>query len=348
MVTIKEIASRANVSIATVDRVIHNRGKVAPDTEEKIKQILKELDYKTNVFARSLKLQKIFKFGILIPDLSQDSNYWENPVKGIKKAQTELSAHKVNVEFFHYNKYSAASFREAVCRALAEDLDGLLIAPVSSHTFYEIIEVIPDNLPYVLFDSNIPNSKSISYIGQDAYQSGILAAKLMSQLISETGCIAVIRVLPADYHIDRRANGFHSYFKEKTEFRTVTYDVDGNGNKKLFKKLLKKIIAENVTLQGIFVTNVCTHKIADQIKDMSLQGKTRLIGYDLIEENIHYLKEGIIDYLISQSPEMQGYQGIYALYRRVVLNERVKARIMMPLDIMTKENIDYYQSFDED
>ena len=72
-----------------------------------------------------------------------------------------------------------------------------------------------------------------------------------------------------------------------------------------------------------------------------------LIGYDLIEENIAFLKEGIIDFLISQRPEVQGYQGIYALYRHVVLNERIQDKIMMQLDVVTKENIDYYQCYEK-
>ena len=58
MTTISEIAHRARVSIGTVDRVIHNRGRVAKKTEEKIKKIIKELDFKPNIYARNLKLKK--------------------------------------------------------------------------------------------------------------------------------------------------------------------------------------------------------------------------------------------------------------------------------------------------
>ncbi len=346
MITIKTIAEKAKVSIGTVDRVIHNRGKVAPETEKRVKQVLKEFNYKPNVFARNLKLRKTFKFGILMPELIQDSKYWENPVKGINKAQSELKSHKVKIEFFHYDKYSEKSFKTNVLQVLEANLDGLLIAPVLSNAFHKFVQTIPPNLPYVFFDSKIPNSKSLSYIGQDAYQSGILAAKLMSQIINDRGSIAIIRVLPEDHHINRRADGFHSYFKDNNKHRIVIYDVDGNGDRKLFKKCYRRISSENNDLQGIFVTNVSTHKIADQIIEASLKDRVRLIGYDLIEENIKYLREGIIDYLISQSPEMQGYQGIYTLYRHVVLNENVDEKIMMQLDIVTKENIDYYQRFE--
>jgi LacI family transcriptional regulator len=53
---------------------------------------------------------------------------------------------------------------------------------------------------------------------------------------------------------------------------------------------------------------------------------------------------GVIDFLISQQSERQGYEGIYVLYRRVVLNLPSRKKVLMQLDIITKENIEYYQS----
>ena len=58
MVTIKNIAELANVSIGTVDRVIHNRGEFSLKTEEKVRKVIKELNYKPNVIARSLVTKK--------------------------------------------------------------------------------------------------------------------------------------------------------------------------------------------------------------------------------------------------------------------------------------------------
>ena len=63
-----------------------------------------------------------------------------------------------------------------------------------------------------------------------------------------------------------------------------------------------------------------------------------MIGYDLVDENIRLLREGAIDFLISQRPGRQGYLGILVLYRHVVLNETVDRTIMMPIDIITREN----------
>ena len=112
MVTINEIEKRANVSVGTVDRVIHNRGRVSQKTAAKVKKIIKELDYKPNILARSLSLSRTFQFGVFMPDISPDNHYWEAAIRGIEKAQEELKVHKVNISYYHYDGYSEESFIE--------------------------------------------------------------------------------------------------------------------------------------------------------------------------------------------------------------------------------------------
>jgi len=64
----------------------------------------------------------------------------------------------------------------------------------------------------------------------------------------------------------------------------------------------------------------------------------------LIDENIKSLKDGGIDFLISQQSERQGYESLYSIYRYVVLKEPVEQKNMMQVDIVIKENIGYYKS----
>jgi LacI family transcriptional regulator len=172
-----------------------------------------------------------------------------------------------------------------------------------------------------------------------------MANKLMHLSVRQSGSLAIIRINPVDNHIEERRHGFLDYFQNDREFNISTYDVKGNGNAQHFQKLLAKIIRENKNIQGIFVTNVLAHRIADQLKEHLLHKKIHLIGYDLVDENVEYLRDGTIDFLISQRPEIQGYRGVYSLYRHIVLKESVQEKIMMQLEIVTKENIDYYQLY---
>lgn len=64
----------------------------------------------------------------------------------------------------------------------------------------------------------------------------------------------------------------------------------------------------------------------------------RIIGFDLLKENIEYLNKGIIDFLINQRPEEQGYMGINYLYKKLVLQEETESTNYIPLEIILKEN----------
>ena len=349
MATIKEIAQLANVSIGTVDRVIHNRGRVSTDTKKKIQQIIKELNYKPNIIARQLKLSKNYTFGVLMPELHQDSKYWERPALGIYKAKKELEGHKIEIKFFHFNRYSEESFFEKSNQILKENLDGLLITPILIRPAKELTYKIPKEIPYVFFDSDIPDSNRLTFIGQDPYRGGKLAAKLMRMMTGNEGNIVIIRILPEDYHIDQRMEGFKKYYIDNNEINSVQiYEWQEQKDLNSFNIVSQKILEEQSDLQGIFVTNALTYLIASFFESYCSKKNVRIIGYDLIKQNIDYLRSEVIDFLISQSPITQGYQGIYSLYRYLVLEQNVDDKIMMPIDIVTKENIDFYKYSSKD
>ncbi|MGA2623699.1 MAG: substrate-binding domain-containing protein [Bacteroidota bacterium] len=341
--SIKLIAAKALVSIGTVDRVLHNRKGVSEKTRVKIQRIVSALGYTPNIYARNLSLAKTYHFGVLMPKLAQDSGYWQIPVEGMKKAARELAAYKVNVSFFHFDRYSEASFKSAFQRANGDHLDGLLIAPVLSHAAEKLLPAIPHRTPYVFFDSNIPGANSLSFIGQDPFQSGLLAAGLMLRMMKTGGRVAIVKVTPEDFHINERIRGFQAGMQSTNDIRTLLYEVDSQQGNAGFDRVTAKILGENRDLVGMFVSNAWTHPFAHHISSSGRRKKIFIVGYDLVEKNIELLKQGCIDFLISQRPEMQGYEGIYSLYRHGVLREKVTKKIMVPIDILTKENIGYYQ-----
>ena len=221
MATVKDIAKLANVSIGTVDRVIHNRGYVSVDAMKRIKQAIKTLNYSPNIYARQLKLAKKYEFGILVPELTYDNNYWEEPELGMQKAGKELRSHNIKLKFFYFDPRSVDSFKEKCAQILKEELDGLLISPVLINPTKEFVSRIPHKTPYIFIDSDLPRTRRIAFIGQDAYKSGILAGKLMRMIIGDSGDIAIIRVIPESYNLELRIKGFQSYFQDNNFNNTI-------------------------------------------------------------------------------------------------------------------------------
>ncbi len=67
MATLKDIAEKAGVSIGTVDRIMHNRGRFSPETAEKVRRIMEELDYRPNLMARHLSRSAECRIGLFLP-----------------------------------------------------------------------------------------------------------------------------------------------------------------------------------------------------------------------------------------------------------------------------------------
>jgi LacI family transcriptional regulator len=342
MITIKDIAQKTHVSIGTVDRVLHGRGRVAKKTEEKILALVKKTGYKTNIHGRNLVLKKTFHFGIIMPQITQDSSYWEILYNGIEHALADLSAFNIKAQYFFFDKYSEPSFKLAASKALKSKVSGLLIAPVLSDACALFVHSVPPEIPYVYVDSTVPGTTPLAYIGQDSFQSGVCAAKLMNLLIGAQASVAIIRILPADFHINERAKGFSSFFGKIPGVSVHTFDAGGGTTQPQFVDCIASIKASIPDCKGFFVTNALTHRVVNAMQTISGE-KMRFIGYDLVDENRRLLAKGHIDFIISQKTREQGYQGIYTLFRHLVLKEQCAREILMPIEIVMDENLLYYQ-----
>ena len=101
-IRIKDIALLAGVSKGTVDRVLHNRGKVSREKEQRIRAIMEKLNFKPNVIARSLSIasKKQYIIKAIIPFYTQ-GQYWEFIHDGVKKAADEFLNYNI---IMNYNK----------------------------------------------------------------------------------------------------------------------------------------------------------------------------------------------------------------------------------------------------
>lgn len=341
VVTIKDIAEKAGLSIGTVDRVLHGRGRVSKKTEDKIKAIVLTTGYRTNIHARNLSMSSIHNFGVIMPHPFQDSGYWDILCKGIDQAERDLATFNIHRHYFFFDKYSEESFINSANKALEQGMGGLLIAPVLFDASSAFVKSIAAEIPYVYVDSTIPLTIPLASIGQDSYLSGVCGAKLMKVLLGGMGNVAVLRMLPNDFHINERVRGFSSAFDSGSSVKIHLFDLDGGLDDVSFAARVRDIEENLSPCNGFFVTNAETHRVAKALGDES-QSK-HIIGYDCVDENLRLLKKGAIDFIISQNTLEQGYKGINTLFRHLVLKEKCASKVDLPIDIVIAENCSHYE-----
>jgi LacI family transcriptional regulator len=165
---IKDIAIKAGVSTGTVDRVIHNRGRVAPDVQKRVLEILEEMNYEPNLIARALGSKKDYRIAALIPDPAHD-DYWLEPQDGILKAEEGVKQYGVGVQQYIFNPYDVHSYIEQAKKLTETNPDGIFLSPIfyrDTMPFFTLWQ--EKNIPFVLFNTQISESGALSYVGQDS------------------------------------------------------------------------------------------------------------------------------------------------------------------------------------
>ena len=344
---VKEIARRANVSIGTVDRVIHNRKGVSENTKQKINAIIEELNFQPNKMASLLASRKILTFAILIPAVSNETDYWSYPLNGIKQAAAEIKQFGVTVKYYFYDLDSKSSFNTAADELLNSEPHAILLAPSFVEESIILVKKIRDlGLPFAFINSDLPNQDNLTYIGPELYQSGKLAAQLINFAIQKSDKVLTVNIstdLENDHHLLRKEQGFKKFFDEagKTN-ELITLNINETKLAAVEKSLLSALSIDT-NIKAIFVTNSRVNIVA-RILEKHNKKDILLIGYDFLKKNINYLLSEQITFLICQRPKEQGYLGIMALYKYLFKISEVEKSIYMPIDIITKENYQFYNS----
>lgn len=347
--TIKDIARMAGVSAGTVDRVLHNRGDVSIASREKVQKVLDEIDYHPNMFAIGLAAKKRYRILCVIPYYIEH-DYWHTVTEGINRAAQELRPFNVSIEYLYYHHADRISY-EKICAQLREEImDAVLIAPNFRGETRALTAHLEDNkIPYAFIDFNIEDTHALCYVGQDSQESGYIAAKILMREYKEGQELILFlnnnKNSPAEIQMQRRMEGFMNFIT--SEYRhLIVHDVVLNK---------EDDVANRQTLEEFFTThpqaalgavfNSRVYQVADYLQETGhhLEG---LVGYDLLQKNVEYLKSGEVNYLIGQRPRLQGYCSVKALCDHIVFKRPVTAVKYMPIDILMKENINFYFEFE--
>ncbi len=346
IIRIKDIAKAAGVSIGTVDRVLHNRGKVSEDALKKVTAVLKKNEYKPNLIARTLGSNKAYRLVTLLPNPEQDP-YWAFTHKGILQAENEWSHYGVSIVTCVFDLQEKKSFEEAAKKVLKLKPDGILIAPIFYKEALPVFKTFFDKaIPYALFNTHIKESNAISFIGQDLYHSGRVAAELICIGQKGPGTFSVLHVdedLNDSIHLLEKEKGFKDYVNEFYDGHSVIESLNRTSSTDFsFKKRLATLL-KKPDLKGIFVSS--SRGTATAASFLKSHGKNgiRLVGYDLLEKNVEYLNSGVIDFLIHQKPQQQAFEGISCLVNHLIFKKSPQPINLFPLEVITRQNMPSYQ-----
>ena len=273
-VSLKDIAESLGVSKALVSLVLNNKGNergINKETQQKVRDKAKELNYSPNQYARGLRTGKTDTLGLIVPDLS-------NIFYGKLCKSIEMKASELGYDLIISNSYEDPEREiKLINNLLSKNIDGLILA--SSLESCKDLQFIKDrNFPLVLIDRIFPEFKvdSVSV-------SNVEGAKQAVEYLQKEGYSKIACLTISPVYVSSIADRIKGYVEgvddsENTFLIQIPHDDIDNGIENAIKQI------ESEKYDAIFcVNNNLTKSLLKKINQKNIETNYKIISFDDLE-----------------------------------------------------------------
>lgn len=304
------VADLAGVSRGTVDRVLNNRAHVRPDVQERVMAALEETGYLSprSAYQNSLTGQNFapLKLGVLLPNWTGHFK-WEI-INGIEAAQAELTDFHVTILMEECQTDIPEENLEKLNNLVKQGIQGLSICTINDPAIEKrVSELVASGIPIITYNSDLPQSNRLCFVGQDYKKSGRIAAELISKCISPSSRIlATVGNLEFDGH-RARLHGFNERMEEVGFSQDQIQVLETYNNYQITYRKVLDALEKDPEIAAIYMANRSVSGCTKAVEAAHKTGKIRIICHDISERTKVHLKNGEIDFSISQDIYQQGY-----------------------------------------
>jgi DNA-binding LacI/PurR family transcriptional regulator len=334
MVTIKDVAKKAKVSVSTVSRVINNKPDVSKKTRERVFQVIKEINYQPNYIARSLVNGKTNTVGFFYRDITGFGITHPFAIEVINGIYSELYKHNLDLTFFIKDTKllnSTLSITD-VCRR--KKVDGAILSGFREYEHYAK-DIRGTSIPIVLIDFPI-EGRRVSYVTSDNLGGSIKAIEHLIGLGHKK--IGFINGgLWA--HVSReRLKGYRQALKkynisfkenlvEETDFTPETAE-----------NAVEKLIYNNRDITAFFcASDLIAAGAIKRLKEMGFRIPTdiSIVGFDDIEQSKSYRPPLTT---VQQDKRKIGCEAVKLIVKMINDNKYVPQRIKLPTKLVIRQS----------
>ena len=337
-VTLEDVARKAGVSRATVDRVLNERGNVKKSTAERVYRAV----FNTNYFIGPLADADdkiIYKFDFVFPILK--TAYFDNFCKEIASSRLAFARLNARVQAHMVDGLGPEVLAQKLLEVGA-DSDGIAFVALDHPLVREAVDALhKDGIGVVSLVSDLSRSKRLAYVGLDNRAAGRTAALLMGRFLGDksSGSIALFPGRPSYRGHEEREAGFKSMIRERFSRFNVADMPGPQYDNAVARAQVLTAINEIPDLVAIYNTAGATDGIAKALKSANRERDIVFVAHELSDITRSYLIDDTIDVIINQDIRHEIFSAIELLVRNKK-GEKNELSVRQPrVEIYLSENI---------
>ncbi len=324
-ITIKEIAEKAGVSIGTVDRVLHNRGRFSEKTAKRINEICSEYGYVSNAVGRAMSMQRNENKIAVVINKKEINNFSFLIHEGVEDYACSVRDYNISFEFHDMKENSADELSSILSSLNPSDYKGIILRPIDDQSVNDnLLRFSGANIPIVTCSAEMKNIKAIAYVGQDHYKLGRMLGCTLSHVAKEEQHILIVVGMLNNTARKTKLEGFIDYLEERGKPYKIEKMVEVTSREYDIQEEIKQALADNPDINSIYIHVVDLIPCLDAIRDYKkFRGLVYSYGHPKFTQP--YIKSGALDFAVYENPYEQGYKAgeamfSYLLYGRVPEN----------------------------
>lgn len=266
--------------------------------------------------------------------------FWKTVEQGAMDAGEELGT---RVTFIAPEDESQIDVQiEMMEQAIKDKADAIVLAPLDTDKLNDVVNKAANRgIPVLTLDSDVTTKTRVASIGTSNESAGSIAARNAARMMDGKGEIAIISFVEGAQTAIARNEGFISEIEEnhKGSIEIVGVEYCG-GDAEVAKKQALDFIRKYPKLKCIYGANEGSAVgAAAAVKELGKQDEISVIGFDSSDEEIEYLREGVIDGMMVQNPYNMGYLGVRNI-NKVLDEKKIEEKIDTGATYVDAENLD--------
>ena len=337
--TLRDIARQAGVSLATVDRVLHNRPGVRPDTVRRVKEAIERNSFQPHVAAAELARGRARRFAFVMP--SGPNPFMQQIHSYLGQMSGWLSARRLAVEMVATDVFDPSVLAASLETLAGGDCDGVAVVALDHPRVRAAIDDLVDaGVKVVTLVSDVPSSRRHHYVGIDNIAAGRTAGALVGRLVCpRSGKVAIVAGSQGLRDHAERIFGFNQVMASEFPGLDMLPVLEGRDEDERSEQVLSRLLGKHPDIVGLYNVGAGTHGVARALIDSGRERQVVFIGHDVTVLTRKLLLQGVMDAAISQNPGHEARAAVRVLLALArgepILIEQEKIRI----DIVMRDNL---------
>ena len=337
--TVHDIASRAGVSLATVDRVLNRRPGVSARTREKVDLAVSELGFVRDVAAANLAKGRTYPLTFLIP--SNDNSFMRGLRLALDEARERAGVERIAIRLVDVPAFDAAALATALRDAAAEQPAGIAFVAVDApDVAAAAAEVVSAGIPLVTLVSDLSGAERDHYAGIDNTAAGRTAASLLGRFAGgRRGKVAVLAgsMLVRDHR--ERCEAFASVITSDFAGLELLPVSEGRDDPDVVERLVSALFASHTDIVALYSLGAGNRGLVRALERVPPQDRPVVIAHELTETTRGALQSGLVDAVLNQDAGHEVRSAIRVLKAKADGLSVVAAQERIRIDIFLKDNL---------